>query len=68
MNYVIFAFVSWVVATILIAIVGKKSLLTVFGRPKTKFLKADWRGYLFTAMVLGAAISIGITCLIKSFA
>jgi len=68
MNYVIFAIVSWVVATILIAIVGKKSLLKVFGMPKTKFLKADWRAYLFTAMVLGAAISIGITYLIKAFA
>jgi TRAP-type mannitol/chloroaromatic compound transport system permease small subunit len=68
MNYAIFAIVSWVIATILIAIVGKKSLLKVFGMPKNKFLKADWRGYLVTAMFLGAAISIGITYLIKSFA
>jgi hypothetical protein len=68
MNYVIFAIVSWVIATILIAIVGRKSLLKVFGMPKNKFLKADWRGYLVTAMLLGAAISIGITCLMKAFA
>ena len=68
MNYAIFAILSWVVATILIAIVGKKSLLKVFGMPKNKFLKADWRGYLVTAMFLGAVVSIGITCLIKSFA
>jgi hypothetical protein len=68
MNYAIFAIVSWVIVTILIAIVGKKSLLKVFGMPKNRFLKADWRGYLVTAMIFGAAISIGITCLIKSFA
>jgi hypothetical protein len=68
MNYAIFAIVSWVIATILIAILGRKSLLKVFGMPKNKFLKADWRGYLVTAMLLGAGISIGITYLIKSFA
>jgi hypothetical protein len=67
MDYAKFAIVFWIIATILIAILGKKSLLEVFGMPKNRFLKADWRGYLVTAMVLGAAISIGITCLIKSF-
>jgi|HubBroStandDraft_1064217.scaffolds.fasta_scaffold57751_3 hypothetical protein len=67
MDYAKFAIVSWIIATILIAILGRKSLLKVFGLPKNRFLKADWRGYLVTAMVLGAAISIGITCLIKSF-
>jgi hypothetical protein len=68
MNYAIFAIVSWVVATILIAVVGRKSLLKVFGMPKNRFLKADWRGYLVTAMLLGAAVSVGITCLVKTFA
>jgi hypothetical protein len=68
MNYAIFAIVSWVVATILIAILSRKSLLKVFGMPKNKFLKADWRGYLVTAMLLGAAISMGLTYLVKSFA
>ena len=67
MDYAKFAILCWIIVTIVIAIAGKTSLLKVFGLPKNKFLKADWRGYLFTAAVLGAAISIGLTCLIKSF-
>ena len=68
MNYAIFAIVSWAVATVIIAIAGRKALLKVFGMPNNRFLKADWRGYLVTAMILGAAIAAGITCLVKSFA
>ena len=68
MNYAIFAIVCWVVATILIAIVGRKGLLKLFGMPNNKYVKANWRGYLFTAMILGAAISFGMTGLIKLFA
>jgi len=67
MDYAKFAIIFWIVATIIIAIAGKKSFLKIFGLPQNKFLKIDWRAYLFCAMILGAAISIGITSLIKSF-
>jgi hypothetical protein len=68
MNYAIFAIVSWVVATVTIAIVGKRSILKQFGKPQKKLRWVSWRAYLFIAMMLGAAVSIGITCLVKSFA
>jgi hypothetical protein len=68
MNYAIFAIVLWIIATVTIAIVGKKSILEQFGTPQKKLRWVSWRAYLFIAMMLGAAVSIGITYLIKSFA
>lgn len=66
MDYAKFAIIFWVIATIIIAIVGKKSFFKIFGLPHNKILKVDWRAYLFCAAILGAAISIGITFIIKS--
>jgi membrane protease YdiL (CAAX protease family) len=67
MNYAKFAIIFWFIATIIIAIVGRKSFLKTFGLPQNKIVKIDWRAYLFCAMILGATISIGITFIIKSF-
>jgi len=67
MDYAKFAIIFWIIATIIIAIIGKKSFLKLFGLPQNKILRIDLRAYLFCATILGAAISIGITFLIKSF-
>ena len=66
MDYAKFAVILWIIATIIIAIIGKKPIAKEFEIPKNKILKFDWRGFLFCAMILGAAISVGITFLIKS--
>jgi len=66
MDYAIFAIIFWILATIIIAIVGKKPFTKIFGLPKNKVLKVDLRGYLLCATILGAAISIGITFLVKA--
>ncbi len=66
MDYAKFAIILWIIATIIIAIIGKESFLKIFGLPKNKFLRIELRAYLFCTMILGAAISIGITFLIKS--
>ena len=66
MDYANFAVIFWIIVTIIIAIAGRKSFFKIFGMPQNKFLKIDWRAYLFCATILGAAISIGITFLIKS--
>ncbi len=67
MNYGIFAIILWIIATVIIAIIGKNAFLKTFGIPKNKILKIDWRAYLVCSMMLGAAISVGITFLVKSF-
>ena len=66
MDYAIFAIIFWIIATIIIAIIGRKSFSKIFGLPQNKNLKIDLRGYLFCAAILGAAISIGITFLLKA--
>lgn len=66
MDLAMFAIVLWVLATIIIAIVGRKSFFKIFGSPKNKVVKIDWKAYLFCAMILGAAVSIGITFIIQS--
>lgn len=66
MDYAKFAIILWIIATIIIAIVGKKAFFKIFGLPQNKILKVDLRGYLFCSGILGAAISLGITFIIKS--
>lgn len=67
MDYAKFAIVFWIIATIIIAIVGKKAFFKVFEITPNKFVRVDWRAYLLCAAGIGAAISIGMTFLIKSF-
>jgi hypothetical protein len=67
MDYSKFAIIFWIIATIIIAIAGKKAFSKIFGLPQNKYVKIEWRAYLFCSMILGAVISVGITCLIKSF-
>ena len=66
MNYAKFAIIFWIIATVIIAIVGKKPILKQFGIPQSKISGIEWKGYLFCAMIIGAAISVGITFLLKS--
>jgi len=68
MYYGTFAIILWVIATVIIAIIGKNAFFKIFGLPKNKILKVDWKAYLVCSMVLGAAISVGVTFLIKSIA
>jgi hypothetical protein len=66
MDYAKFAIIFWIIASIIIAIVGKKSIFKQFGIPPNKLRWAGWKLVLFCAMALGAAISIGMTFIIKS--
>jgi hypothetical protein len=66
MDYAKFAIILWIIATFIIAIVGKKAFFKIFGLPQNKVLKVDLRAYLFCAGILGATISLGITFIIKS--
>jgi len=66
MDYAKFAIIFWIIATVIIAIIGKKPILKQFGVPQNKTSGIEWKGYLFCAMIIGAAISVGITFLLKS--
>jgi hypothetical protein len=66
MDYAKFAIILWIIASVIIAIVGKRSFSKIFGFPKNKVLKIELRAYLFCSMVLGAAISIGVTFLVRA--
>ena len=67
MDYAKFAISLWIVATIATVILGKKSFFKVLEVTQNKFVKVDWRAYLLCAAGIGAAVSIGITFLVKSF-
>jgi len=67
MDYAKLAILLWIVFTILIAILAKKPLSKTFEITQNKFVRVDWRGYLFCAMIMGATASIGITFLVRSF-
>jgi hypothetical protein len=64
MDYAKFAIILWIIATISIAIVGKKAFFKIFGLPQNKILKVELRAYLFCASILGATISLGLTFII----
>ena len=66
MDYAKFAIIFWVIVTVIIAIVSKRSIFKQFEIPPNKLRWAGWKLVLFCAMALGAAISIGITFLMKS--
>jgi len=66
MDYAKFAIIFWIIATVIIAIIGKKPILKQFGIPQNKISGIAWKGYLFCAMIIGAAISVGITFILKS--
>jgi hypothetical protein len=67
MDYAKFAIIAWIVATIVIAIIAKKSIFRQLGFPQNRVVSAIWRAHLFISMILGAAISIGLTSLIQLF-
>jgi hypothetical protein len=66
MDYAKFAIILWILATIIIAIVGRKAFFKIFGLPKNKFLKVELRAYLFCSVLLGAGISLVITFFLES--
>lgn len=66
MDYAKFAIILWIIASVTIAIVGKKSVFRQFGIPQNKIVTLIWFGYLLCVAILGGAISIGITFLMKS--
>lgn len=68
MDYTTFAIILWIIATVIIAIVGRKTFFRIFGMPGNKVVKVEWRAYLFCSAVVGAVVSVAITCLIRSFA
>ena len=66
MDYAIFTIITFIIATIAIAIIAKKSVFRQFGYPQNKVVSAIWRAHLFISMILGAVVSIGLTFIIKS--
>lgn len=66
MDYAKFAIILWIIATVIIAIGGRKAFFKIFGMPEKKFVKIEWRAYLFCATALGAVFSMGITFLVKA--
>jgi hypothetical protein len=66
MDYAKFAIITFIIATTIIAIIGKKSVFRQLGYPQNKVVSAIWRAHLAISMFLGAAISIGLTFLIQS--
>ena len=65
MDYSTFAIITFIIATTIIAIRGKEPVFRQLGYPQNKVVSAIWRAHLAISMVLGAAISIGLTFLIK---
>jgi len=66
MDYAKFSIIVWIVATIILAIVCKRSFFKQFGIPQHKILRMDWRAYLVCMMMLGGVIAVGLTFFIKS--
>jgi hypothetical protein len=68
MDYAKFAIIFWLIATVILAIIGKKAFFKQFGIPQNQhmFLSRIWFSFLVCAAIFGGAISIGITFLIKS--
>ena len=67
MDYSKFAIITFIIATTVIAIRSKESIFRQFGYPQNKVVSAIWRAHLAISMLLGAAISMGLTFLIKLF-
>jgi len=67
MDYARFAIIVWIIATIFIAIVGRKPFSKIFGMPQNKVLKIELRAYLSCSMMLGGAVSMVITSVIRAF-
>ena len=65
MDYSKFAIITFLIATTVIAIIGKKSVFRQFGYPQNKVVSAIWRAHLAISMALGGAISIVLTLLIR---
>jgi hypothetical protein len=68
MDYAKFAILLWIIFTVLLVTVSRRSMFKQFGANQKPILWGGWRIYLFCMMMLGAALSIGITFLIKSLA
>jgi len=68
MNYAAIAIITWIILTILIAILAKRSVFKQFGIPQNSVGSPLWRAYLITCAAVSMLVSIGITYLIKSVA
>ena len=66
MDYAKFSIIVWIAATVILAIVSKKPFFKQFGIPQNKIFRMDWRAFLVCMMLLGAAISVGLTFLVKA--
>jgi hypothetical protein len=66
MDYAILAIMLWIIFTVVLVIVSRRSMFKQFGKSQKTILWGGWRIYLFCMMILGAALSFGITFLVKS--
>jgi hypothetical protein len=69
MDYAKIAIIIWIIASIIIAILGKGTAFTQFGKAERKITSPIWwRAYFFCCAILGGVIAIGLTYLIRSLA
>lgn len=69
MNYPAIAIIIWIVASSIIAILGRKSAFNRFGKADKKITSPIWwRAYFLCCAGIGGVIAIGLTYLIKGLA
>lgn len=69
MDYAKLAIVIWIVASVIIAILGRKSAFKQFGKAANKITSPIWwRAYFFCCAGIGGVIAVGLTYLIRGLA
>ena len=67
MDYAKLAIIIWIISSLVIGILSRKTFFKIFEISQNKYVKVEWRGYLFCVMILGAAAAVGITLIVKAF-
>lgn len=69
MDYAKIAIIIWIITSGIIAILGRKSAFSRFGKADKKITSPIWwRAYFFCCAGIGAVIAMGMTYLIRSLA
>ncbi|HEV2483179.1 MAG TPA: hypothetical protein VGS79_26115 [Puia sp.] len=69
MDYPKIAIIIWIITSIIIAILGKRSAFTQLGKAANKITSPIWwRAYFLCCAGIGGVIAIGLTYLIRSLA
>ena len=69
MDYSKIAIIIWIIVSIIIAILGRKTAFSRFGKTDKKITSPIWwRAYFFCCAGIGGVIAIGLTYLIRGLA